>query len=267
MRTLLVAFFSLFATVALAQQQVQPVDSCRAQVPWGTPPNTKADVTPICRMGYFALHDNQAKIPVWVSYVLTSERAIGCYPREDAFAPDQSIPKGRRAELSDYYKSGYDIGHVANNADMSWHPGVQRESFILSNMYPQLPGLNRGIWKMLETAARSWAWGRQTNLTIMSGAIYDINNTKKIGANGVVVPSGFWKIIIDNNTKETLAFIFPHQEGLGSDLTKVQVTVADIEKVIGAPFSVPSDKNVKVPLWPTFSKAMADEKKKVCKGS
>jgi DNA/RNA endonuclease G (NUC1) len=100
----------------------------------------------------------------------------------------------------------------------------------------------------------------------MSGALYDINNTKKIGANGVVVPSAFWKIIVDNNSKETLAFIFPHQEGLGSDLTKVQVTVAEVERVVGAPFSVPGDKNAKPALWPTFSKAMADEKKKICKG-
>jgi endonuclease G, mitochondrial len=252
-------------TAAVAQQQTQPIESCAAQIPWGEPPHTKQNVTPICRMAYLALHDNQAKIPVWVSYVLTHDRAMGCYLRENTFAPDFSIPRDSRAELKDYVRSGYDMGHVANNADMSWSYDVQRESFILSNMYPQLPSLNRGLWKALETATRSWAWGRQTELTIMSGGIYDIIASKKIGEGRVVVPHAFWKIIVDNKTHETLAFIFPHQERLGSDLKQVQTTVTDVERALGGEFAVPGDKHALPSIWPVFSRAMAIEKRKVCK--
>lgn len=270
MRSILVAAGLLFASFvqATAQNQIppQPLDSCKPHAPWGMAQISKPNTTPICRMAYLAIHDNDAKIPVYVTYQLTQERAIGCYPREDAFQPDYSIPKGKRAELSDYAKSGYDIGHVANNADMSWDPRVQRESFILSNMYPQLPGLNRGLWKQLESVVRSWAYGRQTNLLVIAGAIYDTNTDKFIGANKVIVPKGFYKIVVDLKTGENQAFYFPHQGGLGSDINTVKTTVAAIEASAQIRFQIPGDKNIAYPTWPGYTSALAEAKKAQCKG-
>ena len=111
----------------------------------------------ICRGGYILEHNNQAKIPGWVAWTLTPDHVISCLPRDDAFAIDQSLG-ANSAKPSDYAGSGYDQGHLANDADMSWDDQVEHESFYMSNMSPQLPSVNRGTWKNLESAARAWVY-------------------------------------------------------------------------------------------------------------
>jgi endonuclease G len=189
-------------------------------------------------------------VATWVVYTLASQHAIGCVPRINAFAPDQSLQRGQRAELVDYANSGYDTGHIANNADMSWDPAVARESFILSNMAPQMPNLNRGIWKQLETAVRAWAFNSGGSLTIYAGSIYDLNGDHRIGPNQVIVPRAFYKIVINNVSRQSLAFVFPHRSNLGTDLRSVQATVADVERYTGVSFSIPDAHDARNPIWP-----------------
>jgi endonuclease G len=255
-----------FATVSYAADQRAPLPAaqCAQHVPYGQPVVTKPDAALICRQGYFLYHDNAAKIPVWVAWNITPEHVNGCVARTDAFAADQSIP-GKSATPADYAGSGYDKGHLANDAHQSWDLAVEKESFLMTNMSPQLPGLNRGIWKLLETATGAWTFSRQHTLIVYAGNIYDTASAKKIG-NGVVVPMALYKIVVDKNTGETLAFLFPHKENQGNDLTVVQTTVSDIEAQSGITFPVPGDKKAKPALWPVDFKAVADNKKSLCKG-
>jgi predicted DCC family thiol-disulfide oxidoreductase YuxK len=53
-----------------------------------------------------------------------------------------------------------------------------------------------GIWKLLETAVRGWTVQRNQSYTIYVGGVYNAQD-KKIG-NGVVVPHGYYKIVINN---------------------------------------------------------------------
>ena len=66
-----------------------------------------------------------------------------------------------------------------------------------------------------------------------------------------------------------MAFLFPHAENQGNDLTKVQVTVADVEKATGITFSIPAghDKTKKETIFPTDFKSVAQAKKKQCGSS
>ena len=77
-----------------------------------------------------------------------------------------------------------------------------------------------------------------------------------------------FKIIVDQQTNEVYAFLFPHKENQGNDLSVVQVTVADVEKASGIVFPLPpgTNKAAKPALWPVDFKAVADNKKAVCKG-
>ena len=238
---------SLMGVQAMAAPQAasRPITACSDQVPYGWPQVNAANTTPICRTAYALLHDNQAKVALWVVYTLTPQHAIGCEPRTNAFAPDQSLPQGQRSELADYAHSGYDTGHIANDGDMSWDPTVERESFILSNMAPQLPNLNRGIWKLLESSVRSWTYSQQHAHTVYAGSIYNYAADKKVGPDNVVVPHGFYKIVIDDVTHKSYAFLFPHSANLGTDISSVQVTVADVERASGIVFPVPDNKTVK----------------------
>lgn len=222
------------------------------QLPYGLPKSTVVKAYPprfICRTAYMTLNDLSARIPMWVLYILTPEHCDGDIKRSDAFAHDKSLPKGERAELSDYDDSGYDRGHMADDQDMRWDKKVERESFILSNICPQLPGFNRGIWKVLENTVRTWCTDRQNNLLVYMGPIYS-QDSKKIGKNNVVVPDFFYKIVVDLVTKETVAFCFPHQDIADNDISKYQTSVKDIEDKTKIVFGVPDDKNVKQKLWP-----------------
>jgi endonuclease G len=108
-------------------------------------------------------------------------------------------------------------------------------------MTPQAGSFNRGIWKLLETSVRGWTVQRNEDYTIYVGAIYNAQD-KKIG-NGVVVPHGLYKIVINNTTKEVAGWKFPHiapYPNLGTDLTKFRSPIDLIQKESGVTFSLPA---------------------------
>ena len=255
------------ATQASAWQQTAPLDPARCQVhnPWGRAQSTKS-VTVICRRAYFVAYDAAAKIPVYVSYTLTPPNALGCWPRTNAFVADQSVPGG--ATPDDYAGTGYDKGHAAPDGDLSWDQQVEYESFLMTNMYPQLGGLNRGIWKLLETSVRGWAVQTNQTYTIYVGAIYDTATAKKIGS-GVVVPTGFYKIVVNQATGAAAAWYFKHEGGQGNDLTKNRVAISAVQNLAGVRFAFPA--NVReLPVggeWPVDYGALTNAKRQKCKNS
>jgi endonuclease G len=259
------ALFLLMTVCALAAEQAPPksVESCKAEVPFGMPSVHKDHVV-VCRTGYVLSHDPEAKIPAWVAWTLVQKDSLSCLPRNDAFATDQSLPEGKRATPQDYAGSGYDQGHLAPNAEMSYDPQVARESFIMSNMSPQLPQVNRGTWKTLESTERSFVYNTGHPVTIYAGNIYT-KESKTIGKNKVVVPDQLFKIIVDNTDKVSYAFIFPNVVNIDQDFNKYQVTVADVEKATATIFPTPDDKSTKKSL-PTvdLNKIVLDKKAK-CK--
>lgn len=249
---------------AADQAPPKPVASCSVQVPFGAP-SSKAGEPVICRTGYILEHNNTAKIPGWVAWTLTPDHVIGCAPRVDAFATDASLPAGAGAKPTDYAGSGYDQGHLANNADMSFDADVAKESFLMSNMSPQLPAVNRGTWKNLEGAERAWVYSTKHSFTIYAGNIWSASS-KTIGADKVVVPDALYKILIDDTTKQSIAFIMPNQAGIDQNFAKYQVTVADVEKASGYTFAVPDSKTAKNAIPPVDLKSVAADKKNQCKG-
>jgi endonuclease G len=252
------------SVVAVAQQAPpRPFTECLEQVPYGSP-NVFPNTTTICRKAYLLNHNPVAKIPHWTAHTLTPPRAMGCLARDDAFAADQSIPRGQRAELIDYQKSGYDQGHMVSNADLSWDRQAANESFYLSNMSPQTPSLNRGPWKQLETAVRAWSHEYKHTYTVYAGNIWS-QNSKVIGPNRVVVPDYLFKIVVNNNTRQSLAFIMPNVAGISSDIRPFQTTVAQIEGATGLTFPVPDNKMMKNIIPVANFKKLTDDKKTICK--
>lgn len=221
---------------AWTQTAPRPLSQCIVDAPYGFPAGKKG--VDQCRLAYATTIDVQAKLPIWTVWTITPTEAIGCIARTNAFVADQTFPKGQRAEVEDYAGTGYDKGHVAPDGDLSFDQQVEYESFLMTNMMPQSGGLNRGIWKLLETYTRGYVVQRNTTVTVYAGPIYSPGD-KTIGANKVVVPHAFYKILIDNKTKEVLAFIFPHTGNQGNDLDVVLSTVAEIERQTGLKFPLP----------------------------
>jgi len=195
------------------------------------------------REGYVLAQDARLKIPLWVQYELSREDLRGDVERSDDFRPDTSIPFGSRAELSDYRGSGFDRGHMAPAADMKRNQRTMSESFLLSNMSPQVGvGFNRDIWADLEAAVRGWVEQRGT-LTIIMGPVFAVKEGmvtyRVIGGNYVAVPTHFYKIIVDaNNPKsiEALAFLIPNENLSGHHYSEFLVSIDEIEAATGLNF-------------------------------
>ena len=91
---------------------------------------------------------------------------------------------------------------------------------------------------------------------------------KTIGK-GVVVPHGFYKIVINNQTKEIAGWGFPHTApypNLGNDLTKFRVPVATIEADAGVKFAFPAGAVELQPgkEWPVDFGALTKTKRAKC---
>lgn len=119
---------------------------------------------------------------------------------------------------------------------------VQDMSFLMSNMAPQEPAFNRGIWKKLEEQVRDWA-GQNDSIIIIAGPIYS-GGTKKIGAKGVVVPDKFYKIVIDISypTYKAIAFIIPNVSDQ-EDFYSFCVSIDQVESLTGLDFFPQYDSN------------------------
>jgi len=181
-------------------------------------------------LGYSEAHE-QAR---WVAYELTSSEIAGNAKRKDNFRSDPSVSTGSAA-LSDYRGSGYDRGHLAPAADMKRNVTVMSESFFMSNMSPQTPSFNRGIWKNLEETVRKMA--------VLSGAVYVVTGPifsapqGQIGDSKVTIPSSYYKVILDFREPGLKAIGFILANAASSrPISSFALSVDDVESRTGLDF-------------------------------
>lgn len=166
----------------------------------------------------------------WVYYELTPESVLGDAERSDNFRPDPKVSTVS-ASLEDYRGSGYDRGHLCPAAAMKLNKLAVSETFYLSNMSPQLPGFNRGIWKTLEATVRAWA--ADGNLFVVTGPVFN-DNIAVIG-DGVTVPGYYYKVIYDAANERMIGFLLQHSDNAKSIKENV-VPVYIIEAKTGIDF-------------------------------
>lgn len=171
----------------------------------------------------------------WVAYVLTkSDLAKENVKRRDWFDPDVKV-KTRSAIYNDYSSSGYSRGHLVPAADMAFSDEAMKESFLMSNISPQVKEFNNGIWNELENQVRDWAW-KNRELIIVTGPILK-NIDKFIGKNQVGVPKMFYKIILDlkEPDRKAIAFLIPNEIS-EKPLSDYIVTIDSLENITGIDF-------------------------------
>lgn len=193
--------------------------------------------------GYTVSYNSDYRIANWVAYELTADEARSKKTeRSNKFVPDPMV-KGATAMNEDYTRTGYDRGHLAPAGDMKWSAKAMRESFYLSNICPQKPGLNRGIWKELEEQCRLWAMDNG-RLMIATGPVLT-ENMKRLGKNRVAVPEKFYKVLCyHTGTKYTgIAFIFENKDYGNKKLKSMVIPIDSVEKVTGIDFfpSIPDE--------------------------
>ena len=197
-------------------------------------PKTNSKDAIITHTGYSLLYNEIHEQALWVAYELTKEETIKLYERTNKFISDPKVTT-LTASHSDYKRSGYDRGHLAPASDMGWSSIAMKESFYYSNMSPQEPSFNRGIWKNLEELVRTWAV-ENNQVYIVTGPVLE-NRLKSIGFNKVSVPNYYYKIILDYRKPSIkgIGFILPNL-GSKEPLQHYAVTIDSVEKLTGIDF-------------------------------
>jgi endonuclease G len=191
----------------------------------------------LCKTNYAVIHRCSVKAPVAVFEHLTPAAISGPAKRRNNFRPDPEVTVACQAQLSDYATAGnvYDRGHMAPAGNNTQNDLIMSESFFLSNMVPQVANNNRGAWKQLETWERDWAL-KGGDFYIISGGIYHPGH--KIIGNGVGVPDLLYKIIIEKQSGQVMAYMMPNTALPVADLPKYQTTVTVIEQAAGMQFNL-----------------------------
>ena len=210
-------------------------DHCAQFVLRGAPVSPiKSNDQYICKGNYAIHYRYDTKTAEYVVEHITLPTITGTAKRKDDFRPDSAIPKQHQSQLSDYAGFPFDRGHLSPGADNNQNDQMMSESFFLSNMVPQVPNHNRGIWKQLETAVRGWV-KEGKDIYVVSGTIY-APGYQTIGANRVGIPTHMWKVVVDRKGAKAIAFIFPNQPLPVADLPKFATTIAEVERATGINF-------------------------------
>lgn len=183
-------------------------------------------------------HESSWKIPVWVGYHLTEDGLEGSEKRTSDFRPDPDLQRGERAERGDYKRSGFDRGHMAPAAAFKRSREAMSTTFLMSNMAPQTPALNRRIWRKLEAQVRELV--REEGITwVFTGSLFldEAGNRDQpretIGMNQVAVPTHYYKVLLVSGVDGNLtmyAFRMPNQmEPIEGFIEDFMVTVDEIE--------------------------------------
>jgi len=190
---------------------------------------------------YTLNYSEQHEQAEWVAYTLSLSDVYGSVGRTNDFRADPKVKTGS-ASLSDYKGSGYDRGHLAPAGDMKSTYTAMSESFYMSNMSPQKPGFNRGIWKKLEGNVRNWA-SDNGEIYVVTGPILS-GSYPSIGSNQVSIPNYYYKVILDYKEPEIkgIGFVLPHQKS-SSSIQSFAVTIDEVERKTGINFfhALPDD--------------------------
>lgn len=186
------------------------------------------------RRGFALGYSKKYRQALWISYVLSAERLLGVkLRRRNVFRVDPDI-KYRPVSPKDYRKSGYDRGHLAAAADMQYSKDTIKHSFYMTNISPQIPLFNRGIWKRLETQVRAWAI-KEKKIYIITGPVFRKRN-KRLGEARIAVPVAFYKVIFDMTPpRKMIAFIIPNAPSR-KHFKVFAVSVDKVEEVTGYDF-------------------------------
>jgi endonuclease G len=251
---------------------VEPAADAATPV-FGGIPRSQRPLHVLHNSGYWEGYDEARHDPAWVGFRVRGPALHARLPRP-AFEVDARTDA--RVRPDDFVRSGYDRGHMAPNYAIGSRLGAnaQHETFLLSNICPQRPSLNRGLWQRLEAresgpraSERPWA-EELGEVDVLVGPIFASDDA--VLPSGVEVPHAFYRIVVDpgkgvavrpggdggggrnggsggnganggnggnGGRPRVLAFIVPNSNEVGSDVPEhFLVSVHEVETETGLDF-------------------------------
>ncbi len=186
--------------------------------------------------GYVSGYDAGIQDPRWVEtrfFAVNSPTSAG---RPGEFSPDYRIESEYQVTTHCWTGTGYDRGHMAPNWGVSicYGRSAQIETFLLTNVIPQSPELNRGLWETLEKIISNDYAERFGQVWVICGPIF-ASNPATLKDGKIAIPERCYKIVLrmSEGGPHVLAFEMPQALPMGhrqSDLLQYMTSVSQVEK-------------------------------------
>jgi endonuclease G len=222
----------------------------------GNPTNAQASLSSpdnylIIKPQYTLSYNRSKGYANWVSWEL-SKSWLGNIDRQNDFRPDESLPQSwHKVNPNEYSNSGFDRGHLCPSADRTNSTTNNSSTFLMTNMIPQAPELNREAWAYLEEFCRELV--AQKHKLFITAGTYGTGGEGTKGTasklNDVIdVPARIYKIIVVlpenatandiNSDTPVIAVDFPNKNSVVQNTGWIRFvsTVADIERKTGNDF-------------------------------
>jgi endonuclease G len=204
----------------------------------GLPGPGKNSVAVLKNIAFYVGYCEERKSPLWVAFRIDGKKQRFNLKRPSRFTVDTRTRS--RVDPGWFKGSGYDRGHMAPNSSISSQYGrdAQLETFMMSNITPQTPDLNRKIWANLEKQVIEYAHRYET-VWVFTGPIFDEH--LEFVTQHVQIPDAFFKILVDEKEGNirTMAFIVPQTVTGRERLEQFLTSVDEIEKLTGLDFFAP----------------------------
>lgn len=269
MRRIFISVLSIViaSTVAILpadsrENPATPQESISLHLTLGNPSDAadREDNFLMVKVQYALSYNNSKGGPNWVSWHL-EKGDLGRQDRSNAFRPDDTLPDDfTRVTYDDYGASGFDSGHICSSKDRTNNRRNNVATFLMTNMLPQAPSLNRGPWKSLEGFEQNEAAeGRELYIIaggFGSGGTGFVKPRNKPGrlvrarkiAGKVNVPKTFWKVLVIlprgendlnriNASTRTIAVCMPNTQAVrGKNWRTFITTIRNVEAATGYDF-------------------------------
>lgn len=215
--------------------------------------------------------------PRWVMEVIDPVNTVIVTKRINAFRPDLRVPEKFRADLDDFKRSGYDRGHLVPSADRRLSDIKNSETFLLTNMSPQEPRLNQGIWRLHEEAVRNLFY-LVAEVYVICGPLFEVGKAIKqigVGPVKVPVPHSYFKSVLAEDIRGRMklwSFIFPNR-GSNKPFDDFLVTTEEVEIRAGLSLwdrlrgvNIEGKKKRKTKMWDVEKARRAAEKAQAAAG-
>lgn len=188
-------------------------------------------------------YDEESEGPAWVSHIVYPEGETDRAKRKNNFRVDKKVLT-ESATAANYKALNkldeeltYDRGHMAPSADFAWWQKAMDESFYYSNMSPQLSGLNRNKWRILEDILRDYANRTGNLLYVTTGPLFTGIIENPLADSKIDVPGAYFKVVVDPIAKCGIGFVLPNEFiSTKEKLINYYHPIDDIEEMAGLDF-------------------------------
>ena len=192
--------------------------------------------------GVFVLSYNPARrLANWVAWRLTAAD-LGRAARSKEFRADPLLPSIYPPVLPRaFHGTPYVRGHMCPSAERKASTGSNAETFVMTNIQPQVPELNGGPWERMEQYERKLA-ERGRVVFLVAGGLFDDRAVTLRG--GIAVPRASFKVLVSlepgqdastiTRATRTYAVIMPNVAAVGgTSWTSHLTTIDEVERQSG----------------------------------